>query len=343
MIRRLPTLVRCLAPLWLIAAASWCPAQVTLPTMRPTSYVQLQIVSGRLTLAPRTGISRTRTQSSSSSGERRERMTIDLTALHPSVDYELTSGPLQLVIQGRNQTEFRIARELRAESAIVPFQFKQEERGEIVFEWGAGEAKRTRRFSTIWHLLLVEREAARTHLLPLLEFFRPGWNLSTSVERITESLFTAAGDQYAIPRQRWAQLVSQLSSDRYYQREKAERELLAEGRAVLSYLDALPPGTLDFEQRLRIRHIRRALTRGDDNDAPESIAAWLGADPRVWLALLNHTDLSRRKLAAEQLSRVLGEPIAYDAAAAAETRSQQIEALRARLEMPVPPPEAKGG
>lgn len=313
-----------------------------LPNMRPTSYVQLQIVSGKLTLAPRTGISRTRTQSSSSSGDRRERMTIDLQGTQPSIDYELTTGQMQLVIQAKNQTEFRIARELKGGGGAVPFQFKQEERGEITFEWGEGDSKRSRRFSTIWHLLLVEREAAKTHLLPLLEFFRPGWNLSVSVDRITEALFASAGDQYAVPRQRWAQLVSQLSNDRFYQREKAERELLSEGRAVLSYLDALPSGTLDYEQRLRIRHIRRALTRGDDNDAPESIAAWLGPDPRVWLALLSHTDLERRKLAADQLGRILGEPIAYDAGASAETRTQQIEALRVRLETPVKPPEVKG-
>lgn len=337
----LQNLLRCLALALLLASASWCQAQVVLPNMRPTSYVQLQIVSGKLTLAPRTGISRTRSQSSSTSGERRERMTIDLTGQQPSVDYELTTGQMQLIIQAKNQTEFRIVRDVKA-GTIVPFQFKQEERGEITFEWGAGDAKRVRRYSTIWHLLLVERETAKTHLLPLLEFFRPGWNLSVSVDRITEALFTTAGDQYAVPRQRWAQLVSQLSSDRYYQREKAERELLAEGRAVLSYLDALPSGTLDYEQRLRIRHIRRALTRGDDNDAPESIAAWLGPDPRVWLALLNHTDVERRKLAAGQLSRILGEPIAYDAAAAADTRNQQIEALRVRLETPVKPEEVKG-
>ena len=94
-----------------------------------------------------------------------------------------------------------------------------------------------------------------------------------------------------LPRDRWAQLVSQLSDSRYSRREAADRQLRAEGKSVLSYLEALRADELDFEQQHRIRGIRRWLTRGDDNDAPESIAAWLGADPRVWLALLNHTDL----------------------------------------------------
>src|SRR5687767_2322012 len=109
----LQNLLRCLALGLVIASESWCHAQVVLPNMRPTSYVQLQIVSGKLTLAPRTGISRTRSQSSSSSGERKERMTIDLTGLQPSVDYELSTGQMQLVIQAKNQTEFRIAREVK--------------------------------------------------------------------------------------------------------------------------------------------------------------------------------------------------------------------------------------
>jgi hypothetical protein len=338
-VRRL-TIAASLLPLLAWAGAACAQAPAISPSMRgPTGYVQLQIVSGRLTLALRQAV-RTRSSSSSSHGDRRERVAVDTTGVHPNLDYELVTSQWQLVFQASNQTNFRIARVLQGASTAIPFEFRQEETGDIHFTWGAGDQQRQGRFSTIWHLLLAEGEAAKAHLLPLLEFFRPGWNLAATMGRITDALFANADDQRAIPRQRWAQLVAQLSDTRYSRREAADRELRAEGKAVLSFLDGLPSNALDFEQRHRIRRIRRWLTRGDDNDATESIAAWLETDPRVWLALLSDPDLARRRTAAGQLSRLLGEEIPFDPAADAALRSQQIKALRPKLESP-PPAEAR--
>jgi hypothetical protein len=191
--------------------------------------------------------------------------------------------------------------------------------------------------------LLSEPEAAKAHVLPILEFFRPGWNLANSVERITDTLYAEAEDHDAAPRERWMQLVAQLKDSRYANRQAADRQLRAEGKAVLTFLEGLADDELDFEQRHRIRGIRRSLTRGDDNDAPESIAAWLSTDPRVWLALLNQPDLKRRQAAAKHLSRLLGEPIAFDAAAPQEQRKEQIEALREKLPPASEQREAKAG
>jgi hypothetical protein len=261
---------------------------------------------------------------------------------HPSIDYEQLTPQWQLVIQARNQTSFRISRVLQGATTAVPFEFRQEETGDITFTWGAGDQQREGRFSTMWHLLLIEPEAAKTHLLPLLEFFRPGWNLAAAMDRITETLFANTEDQRLAPRQRWAQLVSQLADARYSRREAADRQLRAEGKAVLSFLDGLESEALDFEQRHRIQRIRRWLTRGDDHDAPESIAAWLGSDPQVWLALLNHSELERRRMAAGQLSRLLGETIIFDAAAEPSVRMQQIEALHPKLKN-ASPAEARCG
>lgn len=311
------------------------------PTMRgPTSYVQLQIVSGRLNLVPKQSL-RTRTSSSSSGNDRKERMAVDLTGVNPAVDYELVTSQSQLLIQARNLSYFRIARELKGGQSVVPFEFRQHESGDIVFTWGAGEAKQERRFKTVWHMLLVEPEAAKAHILPILEFFRPGWNLAVSIDRITDALYANADDRVAVPRERWGHLVAQLKDGRYAYRQAADRQLRGEGKAVLSYLEGLPDEDLDFEQRHRIRGIRRWLTRGDDNDAPESIAAWLSSDRRVWLALLNQPDLQRRELAAKHLSRLLGEPIAFDAAASKDARQEQIEALRQKLPSPAGAREAK--
>jgi hypothetical protein len=331
--------VTLLAPAWANLALAQSPA--ISPTMRgPLGYVQVQIVSGRLNLTARQQI-RTRNSTSSSSNDRRERMMVDMTGQHPAIDYELATSKWQLVIQARNVTQFHIARELREGGTLTPFDFRQDAEGDITFTIGNEESARQRRYSTLWHLLLAEGEAARTHLVPILDFFRPGVNLAVSVERITDTLFASADEQQATPRERWARLVAQLTDVRYARREAADRQLRAEGKTVLSYLDSLEAAKLDFEQRHRIRGIRRWLTRGDDNDAPESIAGWLAGDPRVWLALLQQADLERRQVAAQQLSRLLNEPISFDPAAPPETRSQQIEALRLRIDGTAASGEAK--
>lgn len=320
----------CLLTLCCLSEA-FAQAPVISPTMRqPAGYVQLQVVSGQLQLTPRQQV-RTRSSSTSSGTDRREQMTVDLTAASPRVDYEQSTSQWHLAITARNQSFFRIVREARGTGTIVPFEFQQDEQGNLSFTWGAAESARRRRYSTLWHLLLVEGETARVHLVPLLEFFRPGWNLSSSVDRITEALFANANNVEALPRERWTQLVAQLTDSRYARRQQAERQLRSEGKSILSFLENFPDDELDFEQQHRIRRIRQSLARGDDSDAPESIAAWLGTDPRIWLALLNQADLARRQVAAKQLSRTLGEPVKFDAAATPEIRHQQIEALRTRL------------
>src|SRR5690606_25156249 len=101
-------------------------------------------------------------------------------------------------------------------------------------------------------------------------------------------------------------------------------------------LDQLSLDKLDFEQRHRIQQIRRALNRGDDNDAPEVVAMWLGSDPRVWLSLLSDSNAQRRRVAAEQLAQLLGKPIEFDPDGDAETRSRQIQTLREMLEAGLP-------
>lgn len=318
---------------WLSLLCEAAHAQLPIsPILRgPLSEVQLNLVSGRLALTARRVV-RTRIPGSSSGLDRTEQIMVDMTGPHPAVDYQMVTSQWQLLINIRNQTQFRIARELRSgEAKVAPFEFRQNEQGELWFVWGS-DAQRQRRFATLWHLLLVEPDAARSDLLPILEFFRPGWNLAASTDRITDALFANAHQFRAMPREQWAQLVSQLTDTHYARREAADRRLRAEGKGIIYYLETLRADQLDFEQRRRIGGIRRSLARGDDSDAPESLAAWLGTDPRVWLALLNHADLGRRQIAARQLSLLLGEEISFDAVAPLEARKQQIETLRQRME-----------
>ena len=159
----------------------------------PLGNVQLHIVSGRLMLTSRQAVRGSRSSSSSSGKDRMERITVDMTGQHPAIEYQLTTSQSQLVINIRNQSQFRIARELRVSgSKDVPFEFKQDEGGDLSFVWGDGDLQRPRRFPTLWHLLLVEGKSAEAHLLPVLEFFRPGWNLAAAKDRISEALFANA-------------------------------------------------------------------------------------------------------------------------------------------------------
>ena len=132
--------------------------------------------------------------------------------------------------------------------------------------------------------------------------------------------------------QRWAALVEQLGDERYSRRAAADRELRAMGRVVFTYLQGLDRDRLDAEQHYRVRRIVMSLAANMNNDLPPEIARWLAGDPVVWLALLSRDDESTRRLAAERLEALLGEPISFDPAADPATRTEQIERLRQEVE-----------
>jgi hypothetical protein len=75
-----------------------------------------------------------------------------------------------------------------------------------------------------------------------------------------------------------------------------------------------------------------SLAANMNNDLPPEIARWLAGDPVVWLALLARDDESTRRLAAERLEALLGEPISFDPAADPATRAEQIEQLRREVD-----------
>ena len=76
-----------------------------------------------------------------------------------------------------------------------------------------------------------------------------------------------------------------------------------------------------------------AFSGGFHDDTPSSVAAWLVADPRVWLALLARADEEQRVLADQQLRSLLeGQSYEFDPQADEATRQAQWERLRARLE-----------
>jgi hypothetical protein len=175
----------------------------------------------------------------------------------------------------------------------------------------------------------------REQLIPLLERLHPSWQLADRAAEIEQALFQVERQHARQPgdRRHWSELVGQLASERFADREAAERELRAAGQTVVPFLQSLPPGQLDAEQTRRIRAIAASLSV-DYEDRVDRVVAWLAGDETVWLSLLDRPDPDQRRKAAEQLTVLLGQEIEFDPAATAEVRVVQLERLRRHLLQP---------
>jgi hypothetical protein len=87
---------------------------------------------------------------------------------------------------------------------------------------------------------------------------------------------------------------------------------------------------LDAEQASRVRALVDSLAVSYE-DSIDRIATWLAGDEQIWLSLMSRSELPRRRLAAKQLSVLVGAPVEFDPAADEAQRKTQIERLRARL------------
>ena len=302
----------------------------TMALRGPLTLVQFQVVSGRLLVTPRQpGRSSTWTNSSR---DRTERMQVNLTGGEPRIEYELSTKGMRLAISVTGKSQIRIRRERREDATVVPLEFVQDAHGPLSLAWGTESQRREARAPSLWHLCFEEPEVCSQHLLPNLEMLRPNWDLAKTAEQIGLELCQNAGLQQPLPRQRWTSLVVQLGNERYSKRQAADRELRDAGQAIRAFLEGFDRNALDAEQRHRMRRILATLSRRGDNDTPDGVATWLAGDPRIWFGLLRNGDPARRRLAAEQLGRLLEEPIDFDADAAPAVRQQQIDQLRPRIE-----------
>jgi len=248
-----------------------------------------------------------------------------------SIRYESTSLEERIVIEinGGNQVQMvRLPKEGSSEAAV---EFQQPSQGMMSLAVGSGPKRQVYRASSLWHLLMGNREVCRQHLVPLAQMINADWDLAAVSEDVEQALVARAGSLSATDRSRWEALVRQLGSDQFSQRQAADRELRAFGRVVLGFLERLDPEQLDAEQELRVRRIVLSLSPGDREGSPEQIAAWLAGDPRIWVELLAREEEATRRTAVEQLRLLLDRPVAFDPGADAETRQAQRERLRAEL------------
>jgi hypothetical protein len=193
-----------------------------------------------------------------------------------------------------------------------------------------GQPPRSFEADNLWQLLLAERQACESHLLPMLAEFSLLGDLERQISQVEAALLASAGADVQRDRQAWQQCVNRLASPRFAERQAADQELRADGQAVLAFLRQLDPRQLSGEQKSRVRALLRDLPGGGP-DTPAIAAQWLVADKRVWRALLARGELAQRIAAAEHLGHLCGRPIAFDPAASDERRAQQLAELSRML------------
>lgn len=320
--------------LWSVVSAC---ALAQVPPLKPSAamrtplmMVQFQMISGRIVVTSRQP-GRSSSWSSSSSNQT-ERMSVVLTGAEPKLDYELTNPGLRLAINVGGKSQIKLLREKRNDATVLPLEFTQNADGPVQLVLGVDPDRRTLRAPSLWHLYLVDPDTCDKQLLPLLELLRAGWGLTDTGKKIVEELTQNAEHRQPLPRQHWTMLVAELGDTQFARRQAADRQLRSAGQSIRAFLESYDRSQLDAEQQHRIRGILSSLLKRGENDAPEAVAAWLASDPRVWLTLLGSDDAARRKVAAEQLGRLLEQPIEFDAEAPQATRQAQIEKLRPSIE-----------
>ncbi len=313
------------------AAAAEPPKQPNTPMLADAirqRWLRAGIVSGRIVF---TGARLPNVNNARKDPGMTERLSIRVADAEVTADYEMSTSDEELSVEVRGGSQLRIRRSPKGDSSLALVEFFQPVDKPLRLTLGSHDQQRVYQAASLWHLLIMERETCRQQLVPLLSVLNRQWDLAKTTEQVETALVQAAADGRLPDPGRWTALVEQLGDDRFSRREAADRELRAMGRVVFTYLQQLDPGELDAEQHYRIRRILMTLSASMDNDAPSAIAGWLAGDPAIWLAMLSREELATRRLAAQRLGALLGEPLPFDPEADATTRASQIEQLRARI------------
>jgi hypothetical protein len=250
----------------------------------------------------------------------------------PKVNYQYSSGRHRFSVEAAFGDRVKIRRTGKEDASSLTVRFDQLPGKLISLTINRDGEQQTYKGTSLWHLLIDYPEQGRKYLIPLLELVQPNWKLAERAESMEIELLRAAATGKLPSHERWDAHVERLADERFSEREAADRELRAAGTAVLGYLRRLDFTQLDAEQQFRVRRIIDALSSGSTDDTVEQFVPRLFEDPTIWLALLDRPEESTRRLAAERLRAILGEPIEFDPAAEPAARTQQIERIREKVE-----------
>jgi len=292
---------------------------------RVRSLYDLTVESGRIVArSDHRGRSST---SSSSSGSKLERLSVNLHGNWPRLDYHRSSPEYDVSININGGADVAIECIDRRNEADRTVKFRQQPEGPISLLIEVDGQANEYKAEGWWHMLLVHEDVARTELVPLLRILEPEWRPLETAGEVQQWLFRFAAGEDAPNRQRWEELIAQLGDEKFERRREAEIELRDFGQQMVGYLQTLDLSEQSPEQRFRIRRIVKALT-GAGNDSPALVAKRLQSEPMIWMAMLDSEDLHQRTVAKGQLEAAIGKPIAFDVDGEEATRRAQLALLR---------------
>jgi hypothetical protein len=311
-------------------AARGQEAQVN-PGLAPLlRYFELGVHAGRIRAASPHRDRKLESQAANTDGQgntRRERLSVTLSGEATTVSYQQSVSDWHLSIEILDGKEVSIRRESKNAEACMPLVFHQPAVGPLSLRLGEGAELREFVADNLWRLLVSEPEAC-SEFSPLLELLKPNWNLAATAQAAEQALYASVRAMAATDQTRLRRLVGELASDKFARRQAADRSLRAAGRDALPSLMSIDWRRLDAEQRFRLGRLFRDLSGDGVDDTPERVALGLIHAPKLWLKLLERDDESHRRLALEQLERLLGRRLAFDPAADATTRLKQLAALQ---------------
>jgi len=297
--------------------------------LQQANWLRFEVSGGRL-VARSERCNQSRHAAEMSEGETgRQSLLVEAAGSGFTVFFDRQLADRRLLLRLDDKGQLMICRELSNPAASGNVALTQSAAGKLALTLG-GATPRRLAADDLWQLLLVEQEACRSQLLPLLEEVSVGQDLPRTLAAIEEQLLARAGNDIHEQRRQWQAWVDELVSSDYSRRQAADVKLRAGGQGLLAFLRQLDPAGLDGEQRRRIRTMLAELPSGG-SDTPEVVAEWLLADKRVWLALMSRGELPQRAAAAEHLSKLCGRPVLFDPAASDESRTAQLAELSRML------------
>lgn len=330
------------------AAVSTMPGRMNGDRLR---WLQYTMVAGRIAITSENVGTNMTYGPAQSASKRRERLLVQIHPAQIELRYELTApdGLFSVSASSNNKASSSLGHEFVLKHAHEGSQihFTQKPGEPLLMEIDTNGQKRRLRAPSFWHLCIAEPEAVRKQLIPALEVLHPSWQLSATAAALEEALLARAARPDAADAGRWSRLVDDLASPKFTERNAAERALLSAGQVILPFLYSLDRRQLDAEQNARVRGLIETLAPGYQ-DSTERLAVWLAGDAQVWLALLGRPELAKRRVAARQLTVLLGAPMEFNPDGDPTTREAQWQRLRSRIvpEEPaeassVPPPNAQ--
>jgi hypothetical protein len=300
--------------------------------LRLQKYLQLHVSEGRIEVRQReAGQSRTLSAGQPESAYRQH---LQLQVRPPCilVQYEAIDPAGRLTLRLCEKRKLSIERTECDPAGVPSVRYEQPLSGPVKLTI-AGESTREFAAESLWHLALIHPQECHRCLFPLLESLSPDWGLAGQTADLQAALVLATAEADAASDERsWTKLVEDLGSDHFSRRQAADAGLRQGGQAAAAFLRRLDARTLDAEQRLRVQRICQSYSDGS-TDTPQRAAAWLIGDRSVWLAMLCSERMAVRQAAADQLSRLVGRPVAFDPRGDDKTRELQIAELARRVEL----------